>query len=461
MSTTRTPSAASSPQDAPGTSATAPLANDTRPPAPPRPVAGTRRTSRWHTLLGTGAGNAMEWYDWNVYASFAAFFSGQIFHNSDPTSAFMSTLAVFAVGFVARPFGGALFGWVADRVGRKHSMMLSVLLASVGSLLIAICPTYHQWGWGGGLVLVVARIVQGLAHGGELPSAQTYLAEEAPADRRGLWSSSIYITGTVGMLVGMVLGLVLSDTLTKNQMNSFGWRIPFALGAVFGLFSLWMRSRLPESEIFEHEVVDEHAPRVNVFLAVLHNWRRSLQVIFITSGLTISYYVWSVSMASLAQKTLGFSANQAFTASIIGTVVLIAALAPWGMFSDRFGRKPNLLIAMFGCAILYIPVEHMIHHQTWQLALGISLMLLVLAADLAVAPAVYAEMFQTGNRASGMAIPYAIAIALFGGTAPYLNAAWAHHHGRFQAYAITMLVISGLVTLTLKETRGIDLHHRD
>lgn len=420
----------------------------------------SRQQGAARTLLGTGVGNAMEWYDWNVYASFAAFFSGQIFNGADQASAFMATMGVFAVGFIARPFGGAVFGWIADRVGRKYSMMLTVGCASAGSLVIALDPTYHQIGWVSSLILVVARLVQGLAHGGELPSAQTYLSEEAPKERRGLWSSSIYISGTVGMLFGMLLGLFLNSVLTKAQMGAFGWRIPFLVGAVFGVFSLWMRSRMGESEIFEEDVVEDAGPKENVFVGVLRNWRTALQIIFVTGGLTISYYVWSVAMASLAQTSFGFSAQQAFVATIIGTVVLILSLAPWGLFSDHFGRRTNLWISMFGCALLYVPIRNMIHDQTWQLILGISIMLFLMAANLAVAPAVYAEMFPTGSRATGMAIPYAIAIAVFGGTAPLLMTAWKSHAGWFETYNIGMLVVAGLVVFTLKETKGIDLSNK-
>lgn len=419
--------------------------------------AAPQRQSPARTLIGTGIGNAMEWFDWNVYASFAAFFSTQIFNNEHPTSAFLATMAIFAVGFVARPFGGAVFGWLADRMGRKHALMLVVACASLGSLMIAVCPTYNQVGWLSSLILLVARLIQGLAHGGELPSAQTYLAEEAPPAKRGLWSSTIYISGTLGMLLGMVLGLILNSVLTKEQMGVFGWRIPFALGAIFGLFALWMRSSLEESEVFEDDVIGDKGPKVNVFVSLIHNWKRSLQVIFLTAGLTISYYVWSVSMASLAQRTLGYKPQAAFTASIIGTLVLIISLAPWGWVSDRIGRKPNIFITAFGCAALYLPIKSLIRGETWQLALGISLMLFLMGAMLAVAPAFYAEMFPTGSRASGMGVPYAIAIAAFGGTAPYLNTAWTNRSGLFEGYAIVMLVITGLTALTLKETKAIHL----
>lgn len=191
-------------------------------------------------LVGTGIGNALEWFDWNVYVTFSAYFATQIFNDQDSSSALLYTLAVFAVGFAARPVGGVLFGWISDRIGRKHSLTLAVAGISVGSLLIAFCPTYSQVGWWSSLILLTARIIQGLADGGEIPTAQTYLAEHAPADRRGLWASSIYVTGTLGLMLGIGLGLVLETTLSAAQMSSWGWRIPFVLGAIMGLFAWWM-----------------------------------------------------------------------------------------------------------------------------------------------------------------------------------------------------------------------------
>ncbi|KXA68036.1 alpha-ketoglutarate permease domain protein [Cutibacterium avidum] len=256
------------------------------------------------TLAGTGIGNALEWYDWNVYAIFAVFISTQFFDSSDKTPAFLSTMAIFAVGFVARPVGGAFFGWLADKIGRKHSLAFAVIFASVGSLIIALSPTYNQIGAWASVLLVVARLIQGLAHGGELPAAQTYLSEMAPDERRGLWASAIYITGTVGMILGLLLGVILRDTLSDHALETWGWRIPFALGAVLGLVALWIRSSMRETEVFDqNEEIAEH----HLWRGVLQNWRTGIKVIDMTCGLTVSYYIWSVSTAAVAEKNLGYS----------------------------------------------------------------------------------------------------------------------------------------------------------
>jgi MHS family alpha-ketoglutarate permease-like MFS transporter len=416
--------------------------------------------SKFKTLMGTSVGNALEWYDWNVYASFAVYFSTQVFDNSNPQSAFLNTMAVFAVGFVARPFGGFVFGWLGDRVGRKHSLTLAVIAASLGSLLIAVCPTYDKWGWGASALLVFARLLQGLAHGGEMPSAQTYLAEHSPQDKRGLFASSIYVTGTIGLLVGLALGLILQSTLDDAQMDAWGWRIPFAVGAVMGLGALWIRSSMEESEVFEEHraaVKDAGEKEKNIFAEVGRNWRVGLKVIGMTCGLTVAYYIWSVSMASVAKSSFGYTANDSFTASLIGNVVFIVVLPAWGFLSDKIGRKPSMLIALIGTAILYIPMMKLVMNggHMWELTLAISLQLVLLAGFLSHAPATYAEMFPTSQRTAGFGIYYAIVIAVFGGTAPYVLT-WLGSD-KFAWYSIILLVVSAISVLFLPETKGKDL----
>ena len=183
-------------------------------------VAPRAEQKRTQTIVGTGVGNALEWFDWNIYAIFATFFAAQFFSGENEVSALLATRAVFAVGFVARPFGGFLFGWISNRRGRRAAMTLSVGLAAGGSFAIGLSPTYESIGLGASLILLVARLVQGLAHGGELPSAQTYLSEVAPREKRGLWASLIYVSGTMGVIVGTGLAAVLTAVLDDGQMTA-------------------------------------------------------------------------------------------------------------------------------------------------------------------------------------------------------------------------------------------------
>lgn len=418
----------------------------------------TRRQSPVKALLGISIGNALEWYDWNVYASFAIYFSTQVFDSSDPQSAFLQTMAVFAAGFVARPFGGVVFGWIGDRLGRKPSLLAAVLFASLGSLIIALAPTYEQMGWFASAIFVLARLLQGLAHGGELPAAQTYLAETAPIQQRGLYASAIYISGTAGQLIGLFLGLGLQFVLSQSQMNTWGWRVPFVVGAVTGLLALWIRNSMAESAVYtEHREQIDHQQEENVFIGVARNWRGCLRVITLTAGMTVAYYIWSVTMPSIAQSSFGYSSQDAFEASIIGNIVMMIALPIWGRVSDKIGRRPCMMIGLGGAALVYIPLIWLVSFgQLWLLMLAISIQLTLLAAFLSHAPATYAEMFPTGERTAGFGIAYSIAIALFGGTAGFILTLLSNVY-TFALYSIVLLIISTITAYKMQESKGKDL----
>lgn len=417
---------------------------------------------RRRTLFGLGAGNAMEWFDWNVYATFASFFAAQFFNAHSAVSALLSTLAVFAVGFAARPIGGWVFGWIADRKGRQLAMALTVAIAAAGSLVIGLSPTYGQIGVWASVILVVARLAQGLAHGGELPSAQTYIAEVAPPARRGLWSSLIYFSGTCGVLVGTLLGAVLSGVLTHEQMLSFGWRIPFILGGVFGIYSLYVRLRMRETEVFQAAKKDAGKEKGQIWQTIKQNPKLLAQVIGLTVGATVIYYMWAVAAPSYAITVRGVPPTGALWAGVFANVIFLIALPLWGIVSDRIGRKPVLFIAIAGLLVLSFPLNAMVGHEAWQLFVAMSIALIFMAGFSSIGPAVYAEIFPTRIRAVGVGVPYSIAVAAFGGTAPYLQTLFAGngHPSLFIVYGIVLMVISALVVFTLPETRGVDLREK-
>jgi MFS transporter, MHS family, alpha-ketoglutarate permease len=416
-----------------------------------------RPPGRVGLLVTIGVGNAFEWYDWNVYATFSVFFASQFFTNTTPGSALLATLAVFAVGFIARPFGGLLFGWLADHTGRQPAMTLTIAVAAAGSLVIGLTPTAATIGIAAPIVLLLARLIQGLAQGGELPSAQTYLAEIAPPTHRGLWSSLIYFSGSLGTLAGTILAALLASHLTHTDMTTYGWRIPFLLGGLIGGFAIIMRKRMTETPVYTHTTT---APRTPIRQQFFAHPTLLLRVIGLTAGGTAAFYLWSVAAAPFAVQQRGTDPSGAFWAATAATVLYILVLPLWGALSDRIGRRPIFVISAVLVGVLLLPLEGLIQGQAWQLLVAMGVSLLLGAGASAIAPALFAEMFPTGIRAVGFGVPYSLAIALFGGTAPYLQAYFDQRHetAAFYWWVIVLIAVS-LVTIALSpETRGRDLN---
>lgn len=420
----------------------------------------SHRTAR-RAVISTGVGNAVESYDWAIYATFAPFFAKQLFNPADQTSAVLQTLAIFAVGFVTRPLGGFVFGWIGDRLGRKKSMTLSIGLAATGSLMISLAPTFASVGAFASLFLLIARLRQGLAHGGELPSAQTYLSEIAPRDRRGFWSSMIYVSGTTGVISGTLLGAVLTASLSEGQMNSFGWRIPFLIGGLLGLYGLVMRTRMPETEAFEgmrEEAQTSAAP--SLMRSIIEHRKQGFQVVGMTVGFTVIYHVWAVAAPAYAATSLKIETGHALWAGTLANLVFIASLPLWGKLSDRIGRRPVMIIGSLGAAVLHFPMTWLLRDSAWQLAVSMAVMLTCVGALAAVAPAAYAELFPARIRTVGVAVPYAVSVALFGGSAAYLQTLFTEvvkQSWLFNLYAVVLLLITALVVRYLPETKGKDL----
>jgi MFS transporter, MHS family, alpha-ketoglutarate permease len=405
------------------------------------------------TIVGTGIGNAIEWYDWNVYIVFAPFFAQQFFNPADPFSAMLSTLAVFAVGFVMRPLGGLLFGWIADRDGRRPSMLLAISLASAGSLLIGVSPTYAGVGVVASSLLLLARLLQGLAHGGEIASSQTYIAEMAPPRRRGLWSSTIFVSGTSAILVATVLGAGLTAMLSEAQMTDWGWRIPFVTGGVFGIVAIFLRRGLDETHAFART---PRAARPSI-LRDMWNHRAALARVFgLSLGSTVFFYTWAVAAPAYAISVGGMNATAALWAGVAATALGIVLLPVAGHLSDRFGRRPSFVVFGLGGAAVTFPLNRLVQDEAWQLLVAMSIAMALIAISAAIAPAALAELFPTRLRASGFAVPYSLAVALTGGTAPYLQA-WLSSRGLgdvFLGYSAALLVLVAAVAAFMPETKG-------
>ncbi|MGV9800943.1 MFS transporter [Mycobacterium sp. NPDC003449] len=432
-------------------------------------VSGDRETpppSTMRTLLGAGIGNALEWYDWSVYAIFAPFFATQFFVDDGATGALLSTLAVFAVGFLMRPVGGFLFGWLADRYGRRFSMTACMMLMAAGSLMIGIAPVDAQVGVWAAVILVVARLAQGLAHGGEIAASYTYIAEIAPRARRGLWATSMYVSVTAGVVLATLIGAAASSSAGAEAMHEWGWRLPFLLGGALGFVGLYLRRTLPETEAFLVEsdstgtdVAPQPTSTKELLRGLSGNKANLARMIGLTLAITIVYNTWAIGVTGFAISTRGVPASQALWAALAANLVFMATLPLWGKLSDRYGRRPILITYSVAFIVLSFPLLAAINDSPIRLFVVMSIALFFLGASVGVMPAYFAELFPTAVRASGIGVPYSFTVAIFGGTAPYI-ATWLAERDLewvFAGYAIVSVAIGLVTTLLSPETRGREL----
>lgn len=406
---------------------------------------------------GALIGSAMEVFDWSVYSTFAAFFAVSFFGSGgSDNQAFINSLIVFAVGFIARPIGSLLFGYISDKRGRRVSLFLTSLTALIGTTLLAAAPTHAQVGVGAAIVLVVARVIQGIAHGGEQPAAGAYVAERSTKDNRGALSSLIYVSIMVGGLIATLLGAVLTSSVGKEGLVDWAWRVPFIVGGLGSLAALYSVWRLNETEVFEEATQD--AVRPNVWKEMARSWRPSLQIIGLTLGITIAFQNWAA-ISGFHISVLKANPTHTMWTAVAANLLAIIALPLWGKLSDRIGRKPVLYIGFVGIALsTYVFMRYL--DGSWQhmlVAMGVSLILL--SGPLAILPALMAELVPTSIRTIGVGFSYALATAIFGGTVPALQA-WIGDRWSPQAFGVYVtltVIVSLLVTLTIPETRGKDI----
>ncbi|WP_405435348.1 MFS transporter [Streptomyces avidinii] len=429
---------------------------------------GDERRKRRLALVGGSLGNLVEWYDWFVYASFAIYFADSFFPGDNPTTQLMNTAGIFAVGFLMRPVGGWILGRAADRHGRKSALTLTVTMMSVAALLIAVAPTYGQAGYFGALVLLLARLLQGMSIGGEYAASATYLTEASARNRRGLGSSFQYVSMTCGQLLGLGILITLQHTLTTAQLESWGWRLPFVLGALFAVIVFWLRRRLQETDAFKEESAsaetggEPHDDSTRGTLKALWQYRRQAGLVMaLTLGGTVAYYTYTT---YLTKYLVGSAGMEKTTATLVSftALTLFAVLQPFaGMLSDRIGRRPLLITFAVGCTVGTYPIMTALGSASsyWS-ALGLSLLALVIITGYtSINAAVKAELFPTRVRALGVALPYAIANALFGGTAEYV-ALWfknSGHETMFFWYVSGCALISLVTYVLMPDTRNAAL----
>ncbi|MET8325676.1 MFS transporter [Streptomyces sp. NPDC005181] len=372
------------------------------------------------------------------------------------TAAVLQALAIFAVGFLFRPLGGALIGAYSDRRGRSAALRLSLMLMAGGSLLIAIAPPYQEVGVLAPVLLVLARAVQGLSAGGEITVMSTYVNGISPKGRRGLYSSAIYISTTLGTLAATLLSLILHTALPAADLSSWGWRVPFAFGALLGVYGWYLRGRVDETDVFSAASSRLRNPAWQV---LRDHPGATARVVGFTVGTTVVYYTFASYLPLYAQHVFKVPANAALWASMGAQVVFVVALPLLGMLSDRFGRRPLLLAFGAGFTCLTPLFFSLITGSALWLFVVMTAALLLFGCCAAAAPSAMLEMFPTRLRSSGIGLPYSLTVALFGGTAPYLiEYLSAHGHGHWYPWYVVALCLISTVTFFLyRETKDVEL----
>jgi len=410
---------------------------------------------RIRSIIGGSLGNLVEWYDWYVYSAFTLYFSGIFFPSDNQTVQLLNTTGIFAIGFLMRPIGGWVMGTYADRKGRKAALTASVLLMSAGSLMIAIVPGYKQIGVAAPLILVLARIIQGLSVGGEYGTSATYLSEMATKKHRGFYSSFQYVTLIMGQLLALgVLVLLQRVFLTSAQLHQWGWRIPFGIGAVLAITVMYLRRSLAESVKLE-ETDQEKASRGTI-KALMQHPRAVLIVIGLTVGGTVAFYTFTTYMQKFLVNTSGFSKDNATLISALTLGVFMLLQPVFGLLSDKIGRKPLLIGFGILGTLTTVPIMTALGatKDFWPAFALIMIALIIVSGYTSINAVVKAELFPANVRALGVGFPYAIAVSLFGGTAEYIALDFKDHHHQewFYWYVSICITLSLVLYITMKDT---------
>ncbi|HML13454.1 MAG TPA: MFS family transporter [Xanthobacteraceae bacterium] len=404
-------------------------------------------------IVGASSGNLVEWYDFYTYSFTALYFASAFFPSGDRTSQLLNTAGIFAAGFFMRPLGGWLFGFVADRHGRRTAMMTSVLMMCFGSLMIAVLPTYAAIGAAAPALLLLARLIQGLSVGGEYGTSATYMSEVAAPGRRGFYASFQYVTLIGGQLVALLVLVSLQALLSSDEIKAWGWRVPFVIGAIAAVIALFLRRSLAETASRQ----SMHAKEAGTISGLMQHKRAVALVLGFTAGGSLIFYTFTTYMQKYLVNTAGMDT---VTASNVMTVVLLVymLLQPvFGTISDRIGRK-NAMICFGACATLAtVPLLTALGHVGGPYAaFGLVLLgLAIISFYTSISGLVKAELFPTEVRALGVGLSYAIANALFGGTAEYV-ALWFKSGGReewFFWYVTALCALAFVAAVLMPDTR--------
>ncbi|MGG3400562.1 alpha-ketoglutarate transporter [Bacillus cereus] len=400
-------------------------------------------------------GNLIEWYDWYVYSAFAVYFSAEFFPKGDPTSQLLNTAAIFAVGFLMRPIGSLLMGRYADRHGRRAALTLSITVMAGGSFIIACTPSYESIGIMAPIILVLARLLQGLSLGGEYGTSATYLSEMASSGRRGFYSSFQYVTLVAGQMVALGVQIVLQQLLSEPDMKAWGWRIPFIIGAMGAVAVLWLRRTMDESEQFAN-IKSQKRESAGTVRALMKHPKAVLTVVGLTLGGTVAFYTYTTYLQKFMVNTVGLPKEVVSWINFVALLIFVVLQPIAGLLSDKIGRRPLLMAFGILGTLLTAPIFFFLEKTTEPMVAFLLMMvgLIIVTGYTSINAIVKAELFPTEIRALGVGLPYALTVAIFGGTAEFI-ALWLKSIGMeslFYFYVAGCIAISFITYWRMDES---------
>ncbi|MEL0580984.1 MFS transporter [Pectobacterium punjabense] len=413
---------------------------------------------RIRAIVGASSGNLVEWFDFYVYSFCSIYFAHIFFPSGNTTTQLLQTAGVFAAGFLMRPIGGWLFGYIADKHGRKNSMLISVCMMCFGSLVIACLPGYESIGTWAPFLLLLARLFQGLSVGGEYGTSATYMSEVAVEGRKGFYASFQYVTLIGGQLLALLVVVILQQILSDEDLRAWGWRIPFALGAILAIVALYLRRSLNETS---DKSTREHKDAGS--LAGLWKHRRAfITVLGFTAGGSLAFYTFTTYMQKYLVNTAGMHAKTASGLMTLALFIFMLLQPFFGAMSDKMGRRSSMLCFGGLAALLTVPILTVLQSVTSPvLAFSlVMLSLIIVSFYTSISGILKAEMFPPEVRALGVGLSYAVANALFGGSAEYVALSLKSFgmETAFFWYVSAMGAVAFIVSLTLhRKGKGVKL----
>ncbi|WP_210101887.1 MFS transporter [Paeniglutamicibacter antarcticus] len=383
--------------------------------------AGIGSNTRKKVVAASFIGNFVEWFDYAVYGYLAITITAVFFPESDPATGLMLTFALFAVSFFVRPLGGFIWGHLGDKIGRRTALSWSILIMSGATFCIALIPSYATIGIWAPILLLIVRVVQGFSASGEYAGASAFLVEYAPANRRGLFAAVVPASTATGLLLGSLMAALLTGLLDTDQMQSWGWRLPFLLAAPMGLIGRYIRTKLEDSPVFKELAAEDEAVKAPVSSLFQNHWRQLIQAVGAVLLNAVGFYLILSYMPTYLVKTVELSETSAYVATTVALTTYIGFIFVVGMLSDKFGRKRILMTASILFVVLTVPLFMLMDTGNFLLIILVQILLGgMLSLNDGTLPSYLAEMFPTRVRYSGFAVSFNLSNAIFGGTAPFV-----------------------------------------